>query len=80
MVSKAETIAKLKKERDYEEKLVIHLKEHILNKIDSVRDISDYEKKRLCEVVNTLIRDCLKNSDTLNLLIQQIDENGEDDY
>ncbi|MFH1209682.1 MAG: hypothetical protein V1663_02750 [archaeon] len=80
MVTKVETIGRLKKEREYEEKLVLHLKEQFLNSIDSVKNMSEYERKRLSEVINLIIRDCLKNSDTLNILIQDLGENGEDNY
>jgi len=80
MVTKVETIGRLKKEREYEDKLAEHLKLKFLDSVNSIKDISDYERKRLIETLNIIVNDSIKNTNTFDKLLESIEENGEDNY
>jgi hypothetical protein len=80
MVSKEDTLARLNKEKEYEDSLVERLNTYFLASIDDIQDISDKEKNKLKEFLLIILDESKRHSYLFNQLVQMVFENGENNY
>jgi hypothetical protein len=80
MVNKSSTLARLNKEKEYEDSLVERLNSYFLASIDAIQDISDKEKNKLRESLLIILDESKRHSYLFNQLVQMVFENGENNY
>jgi ferritin-like protein len=79
MADQTETLKRLNKEKDYEDKLAEDLTNYFIYSLDSI-DLKDEERKKLKESLEIISSESRKHSHMFSQLIQSIVENGEDNY
>lgn len=80
MPDQTTTLARLNKERDYEDTLAANLTDYFVVSLDSITDISEEERRKLKEGLDAISADSRKHSAMFNQLIQMVVEHGEDNY
>ena len=80
MVNQTDTMARLNKEREYEDKLVEVLSDFYIYTLDYIDDIDSAKKERISEILTKIKVDSIMHSEKFNMLLQMVLENGEDNY
>ena len=80
MPDQTEALARLNKEKDYEDKLAADLSDYFIVSLDSIKELSEDERKKIKETLEIMNNETRKHSYMFNQLIQFIVENGEADY
>ena len=80
MVNKTDTLARLNKEKDYEDKLVCDLNDYFLNCLDDINDISQEDKDYINEKLSIIINESMNHSRMFNELIQVVFNDEKDNF
>jgi len=80
MPDQTEALARLNKEKEYEDKLATDLSDYFLYSLDSVEGLNEEEKEKIKENLEIIMHESRKHSYLFNQLIQLIVENGENNY
>jgi hypothetical protein len=80
MVNQTETLNRLNKEKNYEDRLVADLTEYFIFSLESVTDIDKQQRKQIQSSLERIKYESMDHSDMFNNLIQLVMENGEDNY
>ena len=80
MVNQAKTLARLHKERNYEEKLVDNLGTYFLSCLDSIPDLKQKEKEIIHKNLNIIMKESMKHNYQFTELIEMVLKNEEDNY
>jgi hypothetical protein len=80
MVDQTETLARLNKEKGYEDHLAEHISEYFISSLDSISELTDYERKKIKDYLETIEAESRKHSYLFNQLVQIVIENGENNY
>jgi len=80
MVDRQEALARLNKEKEYEDSLADKLGSYFLISLDSIQDLSDKEKKKLKESLSIIQEDSTRHSYLFNQLVQLVFKDESDNY
>ena len=80
MVNQTDTLARLNKEKDYEDKLVSNLSDYFIDSLEMIETLSAEDKNKIKDNLTTIRNDSIRHSYMFNQLIQRVMENGEDNY
>ena len=80
MVNFTDALARLKKEKDYEDKLVYDLTTFFISSLDEISDL-DYKKGQIVkEKLSKIASDSQRHSQMFNMLIEMVVKNGNNNY
>lgn len=80
MVNQFNTMERLRKEREYEDKLIIDLNHFIITELDNISDISEKERQAIKSNLNHIMTESTRHSFVFDSLLQMVLENGEREY
>lgn len=80
MLNRIETIERLNKEKDYEDRLVKNLTHYFIDCLNDIPDINGQERKNLEEYLNIIKFESMAHSELFNKMIQKVMENGQNNY
>jgi hypothetical protein len=80
VVNQANTLARLNKEKDYEEKIVRDLGYFIIDEIQNLRDLTEEEKQKVTENMTVITLESAKHSFLFNQLVQMVMEDKSDKF
>ncbi len=80
MVDQNTSLERLRKEKGYEDKLVIDINNYLMFCIEDLPDLTDFEKNKIKETLGKISADSSKHSYMFSLMIQLVLENGEQKY
>jgi hypothetical protein len=80
MVTKENTLKRLRKEADYEESLVKTLTDYFLVCLDDLEELSNKEKEKLKKSLTHIRDDSLEHKNLFEDLINQVLESGENKF
>lgn len=70
-------LARLRKERDYEDGLVKRLNLHIINRLDHIKDLTEHEREILKRDLQIIANDSARHEFLFSGLMQQVLEEDE---
>ena len=80
MVKKEETLLRLKKESDYEEKISTDLSAYFLESLSEIEELTEEEKHELNNKLQEIQDDSIKHKNMIVRLIDYVTENGKDSF
>jgi hypothetical protein len=80
MVNQKEALDRLNKEKNYEEKIANDLLNYYIISLDTIKDISEEQKKTIIASLTVIGNDSLMHSNAFNNLINYVLNNGETEY
>ena len=80
MVNQTDTLSRLNREKNYEDKLVDNLNNYFIYSLDNIKDISVDEKDKIKQILETIMKESHNHSFMFDQLIQMVIEHGEDTY
>lgn len=80
LMNQTDTLARLNKEKDYEDRLAENLSNYFLNSLDSIPDITAEQREKTKDNLMIIMQESNKHAKWFDLLIQMVVENGEDNY
>ena len=80
MVNQTDALARLNKEKGYEDKLAADLSDYFITSLDYISDLNESLRETVREGLNTISSESRGHNHKFNMLIQMIVENGEDNY
>jgi len=80
MVNQKDTLTRLNKEKEYEDKLASDLMIYYMGSLKDISDLSDNEKQKIKKILSKIASDSERHSHMFNMLIQIVLENGENNY
>jgi hypothetical protein len=79
-MDKQKAFERLREERDYEDELVKRLNEYILGRIENIPELSNAERDKIRESMETIIHDSLRHAYLFSDLMQTVIEDDERQY
>jgi hypothetical protein len=79
-MNQTETLERLNREKNYEDKLAEDLSYYFIDSIDFLSELNEDEKAKIRKSLNVIIAESRKHSYMFNELVQMVVENGEDNY
>jgi len=76
-MDKTTALERLKKERDYEEGLVERLNQHIISKLNDIKDLTDHEREVLKKELEIIANDSSRHEFLFGGLMEQVLEEDE---
>ncbi|MBR9706760.1 hypothetical protein GOV14_07015 [Candidatus Pacearchaeota archaeon] len=80
MVNKTETLKRLNKEKNYEEKITKDISYYLIDRIDLIKDLSEMEKNVVIEKLSKIATSEIKHSQILSDIIQLVMETEKDQF
>jgi hypothetical protein len=80
MVNQKEALDRLNKEKNYEEKIANDLLNYYIISLDTIKDISEEQKKTIMASLAVIGNDSLMHANAFNNLINYVLNNGETEY
>jgi hypothetical protein len=80
MVNQMKTLERLRKERDYEERIAKNISDYFLFSLDNIKELNEKEKDQIKKGLNIIREESLIHERLINELIQMVVENGENQY
>lgn len=80
MVRQAETLARLRKEKDYEDKLAVDLYTYLLSSLDAIPDMTPHEKGIVRTNLTFIMTESERHAYFFQRLLEMVLRNGESDY
>lgn len=80
MVNLTDTLARLNKEKDYEDELVYNLMTFFISSIDEISDIDDNNGKVIKQMLSQIVSDSKRHSQMFSMLIEMVIKNGNNNY
>jgi hypothetical protein len=80
MITKEETLIRLKKESDYEEKISDDLSNYFLECLEEVDELTYEERRELKNKLQEILEDSVKHKNMIVKLIEYVENNGKDSY
>ena len=79
-MNKVDTIRRISDERHYEEEIIIKVKDHLINCIDGVKDISEDERRQIQMGLETIITESLMHDSMLWALFKEVLKSEKDNF
>ena len=80
MANQKETLNRLNKEKNYEDKIAENLLNYYIVSLENISDLTESEKKKIEKTLNTIAHDSQMHSSLFNVLINYVLNNGETEY
>jgi hypothetical protein len=80
MVNQTDTLERLNKEKEYEDKLSADLTDYFLTVLDDISDITPAEKEKIRTGLSLIAKESTKHKHMFDMLIQKVLEYGENNY
>jgi len=80
MVDQTQTLNRLNKEKQYEDKLASDILGYFISYLELINGLTEKEKQILRKDLSEIAHDSERHSYLFNQLIQMVLENGEDNY
>lgn len=80
MVNQTDTLERLNKEKEYEDRLVDNLTNYFLYSLDAISDLAEEQREKVKESLGLIAHESRKHSYMFNNLVQMVVENGENNY
>lgn len=80
MANQKETLNRLNKERDYEDRLADNLLNYYIVSLEKISDLNEKQKKEIERVLSIIAHDSQGHSSLFNVLINYVLNNGETEY
>jgi hypothetical protein len=77
-MDKETALARLRRERDYEDSLVEKLDSYVISRLNSIPDISESERELIRREITIIIHDSMRHEYLFGNMMQMVLENNEE--